>query len=671
MYDDCKSNAMSDTSPRTYGLGIDAGGTYTDAVLYDFTSQTVLWKNKALTTPWDFPLGITRALEGLESTHIPRIKLVAVSTTLATNAVVEGQGRQVGLLVMPPDEHFAPAEIGHTPTACIQGRLTIDGSVLQEINPEQIVHTARQMVARHEVKAFAVSAYAGGINPILEIQAKEVLRRETGLSVTCGHELSSLLNFLVRARTAVLNARIIPRVERFITNLETVLQDHGLLAPISLVKGDGSLIALETARERPVETILSGPAASLAGAGHQTGLQNAVVVDIGGTTTDIASLRDGQAVISQSGARLDEHRTHVKAIDIQTKGLGGDSLITLDRQEVRIGPRRVIPLAWLATQTPELDEALDYILEHFDSLSSQAACTEFLTALYPVDAHGLRPEEHQILELCRQRPHSLLELTAKTSALSWRLLPLARLEAAGMIQRAGLTPTDLLHVRGDFTSWDVRASQRMVELFADFFQLEPKAFIHKTLGDLTRALAMEILQTQWSPGKEHEDQTLCPMCRKLLDTAFQDGNPDYRVHFSLTRPIVGIGAPAHIFLPPVGDLLHSEVIIPEDAAVANAIGAITSFVKIEKQIRIKPNNGSGYYLEGVPGKQVFYELESAEQWAGDYLRAELLKIGRLNRAEAADVRINSEQSSVHTGREKLFLSLTVTGRLQGRPAALA
>ena len=466
----------------------------------------------------------------------------------------------------------------------------------------------------------------------------------------------------------MLNARIIPRVERFINNLETVLQEHGLLAPISMVKGDGSLIALETARERPVETILSGPAASLAGAGHQTGLQDAVVVDIGGTTTDIASLRDGQAVISPSGARLGTHRTHVKAIDIQTRGLGGDSLITLDRQEVRIGPRRVIPLAWLATQTLKLDEAMDQIVERFDSTHSQASCTEFLTALYPVDAQGLRPEERQILEICRQRPHSLYELTAKTNGLSWRLLPLSHLEATGMIQRAGLTPTDLLHVRGDFTSWDVRASERMVNLFAGFFQLEPKAFTDKTLGDLTRSMAMEILKTQWSAGKEQEDQALCPVCRDLLDTAFQGGNPDYRLQFSLTRPIVGIGAPAHIFLPPVGDLLHTEVIIPEDAAVANAIGAITSSVKIEKQIRIKPNNGNGYYLEGVPGKQVFYELETAEQWAGDYLRGELLKIGRLNRASEPEVHIESRESSVRTGREKIFLNLTVTGRLQGRPA---
>ncbi len=655
-------------STQHFGLGIDAGGTYTDVVLFDFTTDTAIWKNKALTTPWDFPLGITNALEGLKPATLSRVKLVAVSTTLATNAVVEGQGQQVGLLVMPADDGFDPLEIGHTPAACIQGRLKIDGTLVQEIDPDEIRQTARRMIAGQEVQAFAVSGYAGGINPILELQVKGILRRETGLSVTCGHELSSLLNFLIRARTAVFNARIIPRIERFIGNLESVLKTRGLQAPISMVKGDGSLIALETARERPVETILSGPAASLAGAGHQTGIQDAVVVDIGGTTTDIASLRSGQAVISAAGARLGSRQTHVQAINIQTHGLGGDSLIALNKRQVRIGPGRVIPLAWLAAHDSRLHEALDRIEDRFDSIHRQAGCTEFLTALSRQDQSGLQPNEKQILEILRQRPHSLLELTEKTNSLSWKLLPLARLEDKGLIQRAGLTPTDLLHSRGDFIRWDARASERMIALYADFLDLQPDIFTEKTLGDLTRNIAEAILKTQWAAEDEFEDQPSCAQCDKLLQNAFQGGSPNYRVQFSLKRPIIGIGAPAHIFLPKAGELLHTEVVIPENAGVANAIGAITSSVRVEKQITIKPNNGSGYYLEGVPGKHVFYELETAEQWAGDHLRAELQKIGRLNRAADSEVTLDRAESSVHTGREKIFLSLTVTGRLRGRPA---
>ena len=96
-----------------YGLGIDAGGTYTDAVIYDFQADALLNKSKALTTKWDFTVGIREALEGLDSEMLSRVELVALSTTLATNAIVEGQGQKVGLLVMPPYGLFDPEDIPH------------------------------------------------------------------------------------------------------------------------------------------------------------------------------------------------------------------------------------------------------------------------------------------------------------------------------------------------------------------------------------------------------------------------------------------------------------------------------------------------------------------------------------------------------------------------------
>jgi len=271
------------------GLGIDAGGTYTDAVVYDFQSDAVLAKAKAPTTRWDFTVGIRQALEQIEGIEADAIGLVAVSTTLATNAIVEGQGQKVGLVLMPPYGLFSEADIPHRPVAVIRGRLEIDGTEQEPVDPEEVRRVARSMVEQG-VGAFAVSGFAGTVNPEHELAVQALLREATGRSVTCGHQLSEMLNFRTRATTAVLNARIIPRLERFLAEAERALRERGIAAPMMVAKGDGSLMNAATARERPVETIMSGPAASVAGARYLTGREAALVVDIGGTTTDTAAL---------------------------------------------------------------------------------------------------------------------------------------------------------------------------------------------------------------------------------------------------------------------------------------------------------------------------------------------------------------------------------------------
>ncbi|NQT21162.1 MAG: DUF1638 domain-containing protein, partial [Planctomycetes bacterium] len=310
------------------GLGIDAGGTYTDAVLYDFAADSTLCKGKALTTKWNYTVGIEQALAALAPDRLANVDLVAVSTTLATNAIVEGHGQTVGLLVMPPYGIFHPSDIPREPKALIQGRLEIDGTEISPIDPAEILQIAAEMVRSHDVGAFAVSGYGSTINPEHELAVKKILREETGLSVTCGHELSELLNFRTRADTAVLNARIIPRLEKFLRDVDTSLHRLGLAAPVMVVKGDGSLMSTATARERPIETILSGPAASVARAIRLTGRSHAIVIDVGGTTSDTATVKDGLVRTCPDGAHVGRWKTHVRALDMRTIGLGGDSLIS-------------------------------------------------------------------------------------------------------------------------------------------------------------------------------------------------------------------------------------------------------------------------------------------------------------------------------------------------------
>jgi len=155
------------------------------------------------------------------------------------------------------------------------------------------------------------------------------------------------LNFQTRATTAMLNARIIPRLTGLLLDLEKVMADQGICAPIVVVKGDGSLMSAAMAKQRPVETILSGPAASVAGARHLTGIKDALVVDMGGTTTDTAALTADAVNLNEKGSNIGGYRTHVKALEIRTAGLGGDSLIQFEKGKFLIGPKRVAPIAWL------------------------------------------------------------------------------------------------------------------------------------------------------------------------------------------------------------------------------------------------------------------------------------------------------------------------------------
>ena len=296
-----------------------------------------------MTTKWDFTVGISEALSKLDQEKLEQVEMVSMSTTLATNAIVEGEGQKVGMIIMPPYGRLGPREIPFEPKAVIEGQLEINGREISPVDKMQVKRVVRQMVEKEDVKAFAVSGYAGVINPAHELQVKQIIREETGLFVTCGHELSEILNFKTRAHTAMLNARIIPKLTKLILDLEKALASLGIFAPIMVVKGDGTLISAKTAKERPVETILSGPAASVAGARHLTGLQNALVVDMGGTTTDTAVLSDGTVSVCETGSNVGGQKTHVKALEIRTAGLGGDSLIHWNKGHFYIGPRRVAP----------------------------------------------------------------------------------------------------------------------------------------------------------------------------------------------------------------------------------------------------------------------------------------------------------------------------------------
>ena len=182
-----------------------------------------------------------------------------------------------------------------------------------------------------------------------------MLKEKTDLPVVSGIEFSRELGSIKRAMTAIFNARLLPLTQQFITTIQGLLSKRGVVAPLMIVKGDGHLMRAELAVERPIETVLSGPAASFLGAHHLSGCEDGIVLDIGGTTTDIAVLKDGSPRINPQGAVVAGWRTCVRAAEIHTSGIGGDSHLRLDHyNEITVGPQRVIPLAFAANQYPSV-----------------------------------------------------------------------------------------------------------------------------------------------------------------------------------------------------------------------------------------------------------------------------------------------------------------------------
>jgi len=661
----------SKTPPVTYryGLGIDAGGTYTDAVIYDLKTDALRCKNKTLTTRWDFCLGVKAALDGLDADLLKQVELAALSTTMATNAIVEGAGQKVGLLLMPPYGVTDTGQADLQPKTVIQGRLGISGREIEPVNSDEIRQTARQMVVRHGVSAFAVSGFAGTINPAQELLAKEIILAETGLSVTCGHELSQQLDFKTRARTAVLNARIIPRLEKLIKEIEVVLRQMGIKAPMVVVKGDGSLISAQIARNRPVETILSGPSASVAGARHLTQTSNAVVVDIGGTTTDIAAVKNGRVPVLASGATVGGHHTHVMALEMQTCGLGGDSAINWQKGSLFIGPQRVAPVAWLGRRTNRLQKAFSFLESRLDYYRTDTRPMTLLTANGSISGLKPTPNEKTIHRLLTERPYSMDELARKMNYTYWRLLPLERLEEHGVLQRCGLTPSDLLHVTGCFKRWDIQSAQQWYELMRAIIPHHDETSAEYLLDQVTQQMAVEILKSQLGQTSNADPKIdQCVTCSALIENWLTGGNDQFHFRLALRHPIIGIGAPAGHFIPRAGKLLGAQTIIPVDADVANAIGAITSHVKVEQQVSIRPDERGQFVIEGIEGALSFKDFDEACAFSEQALRRKMILLGRKAGTSQSDIEIKADDRIAHAADgSRLFLGRTLTARIEGRP----
>jgi N-methylhydantoinase A/oxoprolinase/acetone carboxylase beta subunit len=618
----------------TIALGIDTGGTFTDAVLVDQGTGEILAGTKSLTTRRDLAIGIGRAVAAVleDSLCASRrvtatdVGLVGLSTTLATNAIVEGQGSQVCLLLIGYDqalmERFGFQEgLGTDDVVYLQGGHDAAGNPIADLDEAGL--RAAILSRRDRVEAFAVSGYFSVRNPEHELRVRALIEELTGatrtrdglpLPVTCGHELTTRLDAVRRATTVALNARLIPLLRDLIATVRRTLDGLGILAPLMIVKGDGSLVRSDWAMRRPVETILSGPAASVVGARHLAGRRDVWVVDVGGTTTDIAALRNGRPRLNPRGAQVGGWRTMVEAADVHTVGLGGDSHVRLDGNPLpgsgglTVGPGRVLPLCMLASECPEIVNVLRH---QIDDKGREKLKGQFVLLQRRATAE-LAEQELRLLQDLASGPRSLRSLVDEAQYGPLIVRQIEALATRQLVLFSRFTPTDALHALGRFERWNSEASRLGAMLLARRFRLSTEAFCEQVIEEVSNRVTVELV------SKVLGDETVLPSWERepaaaaLLARAV--GNvpvSDLGCRLSLRQPVVAVGAPVEAYLPRTAVQLGTELIIPPHADVANAIGAVAGGVVQRMRVLIRPMDaGLGYRVHLADG---FHDVATVER----------------------------------------------------------
>lgn len=659
-------------------IGIDTGGTCTDAVLYDFDTRRVLGSSKALTTYDDLTRGILQALDGLDPALYRKARLAGLSTTLATNACVEGKFRHTRLLLLGIDRRGIEkhgAAYGFTDPDDIRYlscRTTITGSIEQEPDWALLRENARDWFAG--VDACAVCEIYGMRNgAVLEQKAARIVREQTGLPTVCASLLFGGLSSLERAASAVLNAGLLPVTRDFLNAVQRAFRARGIDAAIHIVRSDSSLMGLTYSAEHAVETLLSGPAASALGGSALTGEPDAVIVDIGGTTTDVALVQNGVPLLSDDGIRVGGWKTLIRGVFSTSFALGGDSAIRWDVHGNRsLGPERIIPLCVLATRWPAVTETLRR--QALETPAHTLMLHEFLTLARPDWADlplALEAHEQKLCLALEAGPLSVQQ-AADLLGIDKYQLRTHTLEQAGIVLRAGLTPTDIMHVRGDYTRYDRSASIWAARFAAGSLHVELEALCDDIYTEISHRVfdaVSHMLLEHASPY--YRAHGLDDGMRELLHLQWENrasgGNGLLQYAFRTPAKIIGIGGPAHLFLPAAAQALGAACIIPEGASTANAAGAVTGQTACTATAEIRPHGLSPeddeqgdfeVLCEGQPPR-CFATKDEAAAWASARL-AEHAAARVREQGAAGELSIITDTEEVTGGGCKLCTRIRVT-----------
>ena len=566
-------------------LGLDVGGTFTDAVIID--GHRVVSTAKRRTTKDNLMQGIGEALDAvLDSCDTSNIEQVTLSTTVVTNTIVEKKEQVVDLYVVTGpgrnvDDIFPVSPI------YLQGYTDHRGIVVERTSTDGVRGIARMVQERSGTDLAAVSAKFGVRNPQEELSITETLQ-ETYNTISNGSLLSGSLNFPRRTISAYFNSAVTPVFTVFKKNVEDALSARNIKAPLHILKADGGSLPMEHMVSRPVETAFTGPAATVLGlsALGAIGNMHTVALDIGGTTTDISLWKQGKPLMTKNGVSIREYPSAVRSFAVTSVGIGGESVVRIVDGKITVGPERVGPSAALGGHEPTLGDAL-IVLGHASYGDAELA-TQSLQQL----AHLLQANwKHGECEDALGNHNSEKQWIHNVSAL-------------------------------------------------DVAQL----IIEKALETIQHGID-EVVQAE---------------NKRPIYVVADIVNPDVFV----PAQIVVVGGTAPSLGPSIGEYLNLPVTIPENAAVANAIGAALALSTIELTVHVDTKRRLLVIPElGV--KQQTCTLKRAEQVverAKEALGEEALRLG-LDKMQEVEV-ISIEDFPVVEGWQSMERLITVKVQLE-------
>jgi len=559
-------------------LGLDVGGTFTDAVIID--GHRVVATAKRRTTKDNLMNGIGEALDAvLEGYDTSNIEQVTLSTTVVTNTIVEAKEQVVDLYVITGPGRNVD-DIFPVEPIYLQGYTDHRGIVVERTPADAVRGIANMVQARSGTDLAAVSAKFGVRNPQEELSITEELKN-TYHTISNGSLLSGSLNFPRRTISAYFNSAVTPVFTVFKKNVEDALSARNILAPLHILKADGGSLPMEHMVSRPVETAFTGPAATVLGlsALGVIGNKHTVALDIGGTTTDISLWKHGKPLMTKNGVSIREYPSAVRSFAVTSVGIGGESVIRLKNGNLTVGPERVGPSVALGGIEPTLGDAL-IVLGHAN--------------------YG-----------------------------DFNLASRALQDLADAIQAT-------------LRSNNVNTSNNQLTLI-------------KTASDVARLIVEKALQTI-----QHGINEVVKVENKRPIYVVADiVNPDVFV----PEHIVVVGGTAPSLGPSIGEYLELPVTIPENAAVANAIGAALALSTIELTVHVDTKRRLLVIPElGV--KQQKCTLKRAEQVverAKETLSEEAIRLG-LDTVQEIEV-ISIEDFPVVEGWQSMERLITVKVQL--------
>jgi len=359
---------------RQVRVGIDVGGTYTKAVAIDNVTHEIIGKSSVKTThddPAGVAAGVVKTFQNVlrENSIKPEdVIFVAHSTTQATNALVEGDVANVGIIGVANgglEGFLAKKQVHIKDIEIAEGKMIkiLNSFIKKKELTDQRIQAELEKL-KQEGAQVIVASMAFGVDSIEEEQRIQKFSNEAGMPATMAADITKLYGLTRRTRTAAINASILPKMLNTAASTENSVRAAGVTVPLMIMRGDGGVMEISEMKKRPVLTMLSGPAASVMGSLMYLRASNGIYFEVGGTTTNIGVIKNGRPAIDYS--IVGGHRTYISSLDVQVVGCAGGSMIRIDKSRVTdVGPRSA-HIAGLdySVYTPE-EEIIEPQLELF------------------------------------------------------------------------------------------------------------------------------------------------------------------------------------------------------------------------------------------------------------------------------------------------------------------